>query len=223
MGSLQSSCKARKAILAFGALGKFCITHLVTYPRTAHVFSRRPSCSGNLSEKPFSELRLKTFPLLRKFTFPTQSLCSSQAGWRALCFLIFCLCLCACPRELSAPLGFWRTETGANLFQWCSALVNVFSKTSSESSSKVEELSGHTWREGAVTLQMRSSPALRECALSFSGNSQERMGKLLSKRKFVHGQGAASVAPEESSRLECVESSSRNRKNPYFSTICNCQ
>lgn len=46
-----------------------------------------------------------------------------------------------------AALGFSRTETGANFFQWCSGLINVFSKTSLESASKVEEPRGPTCEE----------------------------------------------------------------------------
>lgn len=222
-GVCRAVVRPGKQSWLLGLWGSFVSHILLCAPELHLAFPGGQAALEIFLRNPSQSLGIKTSPLLRKFTFPTQSLCSSQAGWRALCFLIFCRSLCACPRELNAPLRFWRTETRANLFQWCPALVNVFSKTSSESASKVEEPCGHTWREGAVTLQVRSSPAPRECALSFSGNSQERMGKLLSKRKCVHGQGAASVAPEESSRIECVESSCRNRKKPYFSTICNCQ
>lgn len=62
--TLQSSAKARKAILAFGVLGRFWSTEPSCTPGPYSSFSRMQYCSGNLSEKGFlhnhfSELRYR--------------------------------------------------------------------------------------------------------------------------------------------------------------------
>lgn len=51
--TLQSNAKARKAILAFGVLGRFCSTEPSCTPELYSSFSRMQYCSGNLSEKGF--------------------------------------------------------------------------------------------------------------------------------------------------------------------------